>query len=68
MTKIIINFMVAEMEFPKFNLQKFEKSEGTHRKELAAELDSICRETGFLLLENHGVSNAIIDAQWRRVL
>lgn len=67
MTKMIIHFLVAKMEFPKFNLQKFEKSKGTHRKELAAKLDSICRETGFLLLENHGVSNAIIDAQWRRV-
>ena len=53
------------MEFPKFNLQKFEKSEGAQRQKLSAQLDSICRDTGFLVLEGHGVSNEIIEAQWR---
>ena len=53
------------MTFPKFNLQKFEKSDGIERKDLSAKLDSICRDTGFLILEGHGVSNAVIDAQWR---
>ena len=55
------------MKFPKFNLQKFEKSEGTKRKELSNQLDKICRETGFLVLEGHGVPSAVIDAQWRVV-
>ncbi|MFQ3301737.1 MAG: isopenicillin N synthase-like dioxygenase, partial [Planktomarina sp.] len=41
------------MEFPKFNLQKFEKSEGAQRQKLSAQLDSICRDTGFLVLEGH---------------
>ncbi len=53
------------MEFPKFNLQKFEKSEGAQRQKLSAQLDSICRDTGFLVLEGHGVSKEIIKAQWR---
>jgi isopenicillin N synthase-like dioxygenase len=53
------------MKFPKFNLQKFEKSEGAQRQKLSAQLDSICRDTGFLVLEGHGVSKEIIKAQWR---
>ena len=55
------------MNFPKFNLQQFEKSEGIKRKDLSAQLDIICRETGFLVLEGHGVSDAVIAAQWRVV-
>ena len=55
------------MTFPIFNLQKFEKSEGIERKNLSAKLDSICSDTGFLVLEGHGVSNAVIDAQWQVV-
>ena len=52
------------MEFPKFNLKKFEKSKDVQRKELCTQLDRICRETGFLILNGHGVSNEIIEAQW----
>ena len=55
------------MKFPIFDLQKFEKSEGIERKGLSAELDRICIETGFFILEGHGVSSAVIDAQWRVV-
>ena len=58
---------MANMTFPIFNLQKFEKSEGIERKNLSAKLDSICSDTGFLVLEGHGVSNAVIDAQWQVV-
>ena len=31
------------MQFPKFNLQEFEKSEGAQRQKLSAQLDNICR-------------------------
>ena len=60
-------FLGADIKFPKFNLQKFEKSEGTKRKEFSNQLDKICRETGFLVLEGHGVPSAVIDAQWQVV-
>ena len=55
------------MQFPKFNLQEFEKSEGAQRQKLSAQLDNICRDTGFLVLEGHGVPNQIIAAQWKVV-
>jgi len=55
------------MVFPKFNLRKFEGSEGILRQSLSTQLDSICRETGFLVLEGHGISTDIIDTQWRMV-
>ena len=34
---------------------------------MAQDLDSICRDTGFLLLEDHGVAEHIIAAQWEVV-
>ncbi|MDB4841174.1 isopenicillin N synthase family oxygenase [Planktomarina sp.] len=55
------------MKFPKFNLQKFEKSEGAQRLNLNVKLDNICRDTGFLVLDGHGVSHEIITAQWKVV-
>ena len=48
------------MQFPKFNLQEFEKSEGAQRQKLSVQLDNICRNTGFLVLDGHGVPNEII--------
>jgi hypothetical protein len=31
------------MEFPKLNLQEFEKSKGAQRQKLSVQLDNICR-------------------------
>lgn len=55
------------MQFPKFNLQEFEKSEGAQRQNLSVQLDNICRNTGFLVLDGHGVSSATIATQWKVV-
>jgi len=35
------------MEFPKLNLQEFEKSKGAQRQKLSVQLDNICRNTTF---------------------
>ena len=55
------------MDFPKFCLLEFERSIETQSAALAQDLDLICRDTGFLLLEDHGVAEHIIAAQWEIV-
>ena len=55
------------MDFPRFNLESFEKSVGLDRKKRSKELDKMCCETGFLLLEGHGVYQKIISDQWNIV-
>ena len=52
------------MSFPKFNLEHFENSSGDERKKKSDELDKICSETGFLVIEGHGVSQRVINDQW----
>ena len=36
------------------------------RRALAAKVDAICRDTGFLAIANHGVPQAIIDGVWSK--
>ena len=55
------------MEFPAFDLAAFEALAGAERAEAARELDLICREIGFLVLEGHGVDVDVITAQWAAV-
>lgn len=50
-----------------FDLAAFENAGGDARMDLAAQLDSICRETGFLVLTGHGVPRATIDGIWDAV-
>lgn len=50
-----------------FDLGAFEAATGEARAASAAELDRICRETGFLVLTGHGVPDAVIDGIWRAV-
>lgn len=50
-----------------FDLATFEASEGAARQQLAAGLDQMCRETGFLVLTGHGVSAQIIEDMWTAV-
>ncbi|MEO1248357.1 MAG: 2-oxoglutarate and iron-dependent oxygenase domain-containing protein [Pseudomonadota bacterium] len=50
------------MAFDSFDLARFEGSDGAERAALADELDRICRETGFLLLRNHGVPAQTMEA------
>ena len=56
------------MSFPKFNLEHFENSSGNERKKKSDELDKICSETGFLVIEGHGISQRVINEQWDIVL
>ena len=55
------------MSFPRFNLERFENSSGDERKKHSDELDKICSETGFLVIEGHGVSQRAIKDQWNIV-
>ena len=55
------------MEFPAFDLGAFEQLEGEARAARAAELDLICREIGFLVLEGYGIDPDVIAAQWAAV-
>ena len=52
------------MPFPRFNLEYFENSLGAERKKLSTALDKMCSETGFLVIEGHGVPQKVIDNQW----
>ena len=52
------------MPFPRFNLEHFENSAGAERKKLSTALDKMCSETGFLVIEGHGVPQKVIDDQW----
>ena len=52
------------MPFPRFNLEHFENSLGAERKKLSTALDKMCSETGFLVIEGHGVPQKVIDDQW----
>jgi isopenicillin N synthase-like dioxygenase len=52
--------------FPVFDLGRFERSAAAERRALAAEVDAICRNTGFLAVANHGVPQAIIDGVWSK--
>lgn len=55
---------MAGGDFPVFDLGRFERAGGAERAGLAAQVDRICRETGFLALGNHGVPQPVIDAAW----
>lgn len=55
------------MEFPSFDLGAYEASSGIERFRAADLLDMTCRESGFLVLNGHGVPQAVIDAQFAAV-
>ncbi len=48
-------------QFPVFDLRRFETAAAAERAALAAELDAICRDTGFLAIVGHGVPQNVID-------
>ena len=52
--------------FPIFDLAGFETANPGEKRALAAEVDAICRATGFLAIANHGVPQAVIDAAWSK--
>ncbi|MCC0038572.1 MAG: isopenicillin N synthase family oxygenase [Brucellaceae bacterium] len=52
------------MSFPVFSLRDFEHADSARRRSLAATVDAICRETGFLAIRDHGVDQEVIDRAW----
>lgn len=52
------------MDFARFDLAAFEAATAEDRAAQAVELDRICRDTGFLVLDGHGVDPAVIAAVW----
>jgi len=52
--------------FPIVDLARFEGASPDEKLALAAEVDQICRATGFLALAGHGVPEAVIDAAWSK--
>ncbi len=52
------------MRFPVFDLAAFEAARQDARHDMASDLDRICRDTGFLVLQGHGVDQSVIDAVW----
>ena len=53
------------MNFPRFDLAAFEAASQEIRHDIAQSLDDICRDTGFLVLEGHGVDPSVIAAVWQ---
>ncbi len=49
-----------------FDLGGFERASAEEKKGLGREVDSICRETGFLAIAGHGVPEAVIEGAWRQ--
>ena len=52
------------MTFPRFDLAQFEAADQNERLELGCALDQICRDTGFLVLEGHGIDPSVISDVW----
>ena len=52
--------------FPVFDLARFEAASPQEKSALAADVDVVCRKTGFLAVSGHGVSQATIEAIWTR--
>ena len=52
---------------PIFNIGEFENSTGHLREKFCTDLDRFCSEIGFLLIENHGVPDNVIESQWTAV-
>lgn len=55
---------MSSSTFPVVSLGAFEAAASVGRQSLAAEVDRICRETGFLAITDHGVGQDVIDAAW----
>jgi isopenicillin N synthase-like dioxygenase len=51
-------------EFPVLDLGVFEAATSKVRDARGAQIDQICRETGFLAIVGHGVPPAVIDVIW----
>ena len=52
--------------FPFFDLARFENAAPDEQRRLGADVDDICRTTGFLAIGNHGVPAGVIETVWDR--
>jgi isopenicillin N synthase-like dioxygenase len=57
---------MSDQSFPIFDLGAFEAAGDEEKRRLGAEVDEICRSTGFLAIANHGVDEAVIDGVWAK--
>ena len=51
-------------DFPVIDLARFESADPETKRELGAEVDRICRQSGFLAVANHGIGVDVIDTVW----
>ena len=58
--------MTRAPAFPVFDLARFEAGAPAEKRALGAEVDAICRETGFLAVSSHGVPEATIRDVWTK--
>ena len=49
---------------PSIDLHAFLIGSAEEQKIIAAQVDQICKNTGFLIIENHSVPNNVIDEAW----
>jgi isopenicillin N synthase-like dioxygenase len=49
---------------PGIDLGAFMNGDASKRQSIAQEVDEICREIGFLIIENHGVDSDVISRAW----
>ncbi len=56
--------MMPEPAIPSVDLQAFLDGTPDTQHRIAAEVDEICRTIGFLVIENHGVSDEVVTAAW----
>ena len=58
--------MAGDAHFPVFDLARFEAAPPGGKRALGAEVDAICRTTGFLAVAGHGVPDATVSAAWTK--
>ncbi len=58
--------MTTHLDFPVFDLGRFESASPEGKQALGREIDAICRATGFLAVTGHGVPRSTIDACWTK--
>lgn len=53
------------MSFPVFDLSAFERSDDKGKRQMGREVDLICRASGFLAVQNHGIPDDVIARVWQ---
>ena len=56
----------SQPDFPLLDLAAFAAADASGKAKIAAEVDRICVETGFLAVTGHGVPQQVIDAIWAK--